>query len=149
MILTYTFSVRVWLLFVELIVCLRFYQVLLIQAMVNAAGILSIRAEDTDLDENVKRRVSQHIMYKKLCAQTFLRIDNKEKPLLGHCRWKCWSVAKGTELFKILFFFKLGPDLFKYFQASKVSQNVSPASMTKTKLIATDAIYVWLSWQQI
>ena len=25
--------------------------------MVNAAGILSIRAEDTDLDENVKKRV--------------------------------------------------------------------------------------------
>ena len=47
----------VWLLFVDLIVCLSFYQVLFIQAMVNAAGILSIRAEDTDLDENVKRRV--------------------------------------------------------------------------------------------
>ena len=47
----------VWLLFVDLIVCMSFYQVLFIQAMVNAAGILSIRAEDTDLDENVKRRV--------------------------------------------------------------------------------------------
>ena len=47
----------VWLLFVDLIVRLSFYQVLFIQAMVNAAGILSIRAEDTDLDENVKRRV--------------------------------------------------------------------------------------------
>ena len=38
--------------------CLSYKKVLLIQAMVNAAGILSIRAEDTDLDENVKRRVS-------------------------------------------------------------------------------------------
>ena len=56
---TSTFNVRVWFLFVELISCLSFHKVLLIQAMVNAAGILSIRAEDTDLDENVKRRVSQ------------------------------------------------------------------------------------------
>ena len=50
----------VWLLFVDLIVCLSFYQVLFIQAMVNAAGILSIRAEDTDLDESVKRRVGAY-----------------------------------------------------------------------------------------
>ena len=34
--------------------------------MVNAAGILSIRAEDTDLDENVKRRVSQAFKLKLL-----------------------------------------------------------------------------------
>ena len=34
--------------------------------MVNAAGILSIRAEDTDLDENVKRRVSKALKLKLL-----------------------------------------------------------------------------------
>ena len=34
--------------------------------MVNAAGILSIRAEDTDLDENVKRRVRQAFKLKLL-----------------------------------------------------------------------------------
>ena len=58
--------------------------------MVNAAGILSIRAEDTDLDENVKRRVSnictfianilyEPIYFSKVCAgesaEQWLKVD--------------------------------------------------------------------------
>ena len=41
--------------------------------MVNAAGILSIRAEDTNLDENVKRRVSKLIIIDSFLQINFLK----------------------------------------------------------------------------
>ena len=41
--------------------------------MVNAAGILSIRAEDTDLDESVKKRVCINILKLSNSLQIFLK----------------------------------------------------------------------------